>query len=180
MDSGALYRRTRSISVTRRIVSALRFTSCVRGSVCPSASSLLLSARPSFAQSRVTRRDREIRNENRNLSVEGSDNFRIALEVDLEIVEIRLLESRDDETGFCAGVRANYRCMGQTQRARQTAREKMENFVCGEISHDFMKDVHQMPPGFALIAHALKFGFRITERRSQGLKLVEDFFFQAG
>jgi len=55
----------------------------------------------------------------------------------------------------------------------------MENFVCRQISHDFMKNVHQVPPGFALIPHALKLGFRVAERRSQRLKLVEDFVFQA-
>src|SRR5437764_12497861 len=54
-------------------------------------------ARPSFAYCGVEGRDREIGNQNRNLSVEGSDDFRIALKVDLEIVEIRLLESSNHD-----------------------------------------------------------------------------------
>ena len=96
----------------------------------------------------------------------------ILVELDLEIVQIRLLERRRNYSGWKTGLGENYGRMGQAERSGKPASEEVENLFRGEISHDFMKDVNEVPSRFFFLTSALKLGLRFAERRSQRLHLV--------
>ena len=102
----------------------------------------------------------------------ADDHFRVLVELDLEIVEVRLLERRGDDPGGDRRVCENHRRMRKIERAREPSREKMENLLRGEISHDFMENVDEVPARLILIANALKLGLRLPESRTQRLHLV--------
>ena len=102
----------------------------------------------------------------------------IRKELDLEVVEVRLLESGGNDASCRAWLCDDNGRVGKIQRTGEASRDKMENLLSREISHDLMKNVHEVFSRFMFLTNVLKLGLRFPERRAQRLHLVSMIFVQ--
>jgi hypothetical protein len=93
-------------------------------------------------------------------------DFGILVELYLKVMKVRLLERGCYDTRTIAGICENDRRMRQSERASQTANQKMENLLSREIPHHFVQHFDEMLSRFLSIAKTLKLSLCFTQRRA--------------
>ena len=87
----------------------------------------------------------DVRNQNGLLTRQRGFDFRIFIELYLEILELRVLVRGRDSSHRIAALRKNYRRMAEIESARETTRQHVKKLSHGERAHDVVQNVHQRP-----------------------------------
>ena len=82
-------------------------------------------------------------NDDRTLGPDRFLNLGIALEIDAQVANGRILVHRDDTTFVVAGSRQHERAMRQSERLADATHQRLEDLVGADGSRDLLEDVEQ-------------------------------------